>query len=349
MIRKLSIIIMLVAAAQTLAAAIPPDKVSELPEVFVYPEDRPVLHLNGYIREYSTLTSWSDTVFLYREKMVDFMLPSRKIRNFQGWDKPRLLASKSYYRFTNCHGLDSVSDNFGTHFSWSDWMELPGPVAMAEKLRSQTSGTDTVRDRFAVSRIWEKQDENASVNINLLADTLNQAWLPSFSHSYINRVDFDKVNVGFSYEDADTDVLTPEQLTGCTMHIKSQGRGYDLSRTFRTLGPVQVETKAELYFTDKQYITLKEARKLAKKQPQLTAQDIVAPPQAGRPSESISQLMAKVDHIDHDAIRMGIVPDQRLAGFDDLFKTRRSFWQQVWDIISPPTYNVNTTTYPGIR
>lgn len=56
-----------------------------------------------------------------------------------------------------------------------------------------------------------------------------------------------------------------------------------------------------------------------------------------------------MDGIDRDRIRLAVVPDSRLAGIDDLFKTRRNSWQQFWDMICPPRYSVNTTTYPGVR
>ena len=54
---------------------------SELDEVVVESSKRPILHILGYLREYSTLTSYSDSVLLFREKMVDFMLtPDHKIK-----------------------------------------------------------------------------------------------------------------------------------------------------------------------------------------------------------------------------------------------------------------------------
>ena len=69
----------------------PPDRVSELPEFTVYPLDRPVLHITGYVRENSMLTTMRDTVFLFREKLVDFMLPGLKAGKFRGWSRPFLL------------------------------------------------------------------------------------------------------------------------------------------------------------------------------------------------------------------------------------------------------------------
>ena len=105
-----------------------------LPELTVEPGKRVVLHLTAYVREYSTLTTYTDTVFLFREKTVDFMVPTRKAGKYRGWTQPRLLASRSYYRFAGADGNDSVSNTFGQHFSWSDWIGIPPRVDLPKAL-----------------------------------------------------------------------------------------------------------------------------------------------------------------------------------------------------------------------
>ncbi|WP_301059036.1 hypothetical protein, partial [uncultured Muribaculum sp.] len=75
--------------------------VSELPEVVIESRSHKVMHILAYVREYSTLTTYTDTVFLFREKMVDYMLTPDKKSKFKGWSSPRIMACKSYYRFSN--------------------------------------------------------------------------------------------------------------------------------------------------------------------------------------------------------------------------------------------------------
>lgn len=336
---------MLASAAWGLPAPDDPSvgQVAELPEVVVYPEDRPMLYMLGYVREYSTLSTLTDTVFLFREKMVDFMLPGRKVKKDKGWRAPRLLASRSCYRFTDSRGLDSVSDSYGAHFSWSDWIELPAGVDIASLPPAAPAG------RRSPVFSCVRNGDDVSLTADLLADSANRRWAESFSRQYLDRLDFDNATVSCRYEDVTGDLLSPSQLSAYTLHVKSEGRGYDLSRSFRGLGPVHVETRAELYFADKRYMTLKEARSLEKKPPLMAAADICAPSEAPAVSSSVNSLMARVDGIDRDRIRLAVVPDSRLAGIADLFKTRRNTWQQFWDMICPPTYNVNTSTYPGGR
>ncbi len=47
----------------------------QLPEVIVESGRHKVMHMLAYVREYSTLSTYTDTVSLFREKMVDYMLP----------------------------------------------------------------------------------------------------------------------------------------------------------------------------------------------------------------------------------------------------------------------------------
>ena len=302
----------------------PPDRVSELPEFTVYPLDRSVLHITGYVRENSMLTTMRDTVFLFREKLVDFMLPGLKAGKFRGWSRPRILAVRSAYRFTDYAGLDSVSDEFFRHFSWSDWMQLPGQMPLAP---------------------------GVSVGADLLADTVNASWARDLSNSYLHGLDFDKAYVRCEYSDVESEdsVLNTMQIVRYVLDVESAERNREFTRVFASQDPVSVTTHAELYLTDKEYISLKEAKRIARSEPQHTVSDIVAPPWAPPLDARTLTLMARVDAIDRDMIRRKKIPDRRLAGFTDLFKTRRSTWQQIWDMISPPTYNVNTTTYPGVR
>ena len=51
----------------------------ELPEVIVATRQKSILHMLAYVREYSSLTTYTDTISLFREKMVDFMFQDMKL------------------------------------------------------------------------------------------------------------------------------------------------------------------------------------------------------------------------------------------------------------------------------
>lgn len=82
-----------------------------LSEVTVESYGRKILHMLTYVREYSTLTIYTDAVSLFREKMAVYMLPPEDKGSCMRWRNPRVLSSKSDYRFLNSDGLDGVSDH----------------------------------------------------------------------------------------------------------------------------------------------------------------------------------------------------------------------------------------------
>ena len=150
------------------------ENIPELPEVTVETRQHRVLHMLAYVREYSTLSTYTDTVSLFREKMVDYMLTTDGHTKFKGWSTPRILSCKSYYRFTNAQGLDSVSDVGNQHFSWSDWIGVVPVSKMPSALRGLECGTDTLHGRYSPSEIWTKRDGKVIVDVNVMADTVGR-------------------------------------------------------------------------------------------------------------------------------------------------------------------------------
>ena len=248
------------------AAGAPPSGVSvkELPEVVVESRRNKALHILAYVREYSTLASYTDTVFLFREKMVDFMLPPRGKGSFRGWTSPRVLTCRSYYRFTYKNGLDSVSDERGHHFSWSDWIGLAPAAQMPVRLRHGSEACDTVPERYGPAETWTRNGSRISADIDVLADESERRWVPGITAFFSKGLDFRRMRMRFDYSDTDTGLLSPFDLEGYSFIIESEGRGHRMFRFVRRDEPVFVSTEAEVSILDREYITLREARKWEK-------------------------------------------------------------------------------------
>lgn len=321
----------------------------ELPEVVVNSKDKQVLHLLGYVREYSTLATYTDTVFLFREKTVDFMLPSKRVKHFKGWRSPRVLSSKSYYRFTGADGLDSVSDNCNTHFSWSDWVDIPAGVHLNRKCKRPGTVVDTVPGHRSASQIWKRDSDKVSISINVLADTLNRQWVNRLKRYHMGVTDFYRMDLKYEFEDVDEDTILPEQLHKFAFQIESDGRGFRLPHLAGVEREAYVETKAEVYIIDKTYMSEADARKWEKKAPNYAEVGILIPEEAALYPADVSNMVERVGRVDKDLIRRRVIPDKRLAGIDDLFKTRLSPLEQILYLISPPRVQVNTNIYSGAR
>lgn len=286
----------------------------ELNEVIVQSQQQKVLHVLAYVREYSTLTSYTDTVFLFREKMVDYMLNSNPKVKFNDWRVPRILKSRSYYRFTNLQGLDSVSDNCSNHFSWADWIGIaPSPV-MPAGLHGREEATDTVYGRYSPAEVWLKNRDQLTVDINVLSDTAGRRWVPNLEVFFRNGLDFENFRLRYNYDSVLGDSVSVADITGYTFNIASRGRGHNMFMFNRQDQPFFVNTFAEVYILDKEYITLKEARKWAKRQFNTDEMVILEPESAPELQPYIVDLVDRVNAIDSDEIRLANTPDERLVG-----------------------------------
>lgn len=289
------------------------EHISELDEVVVESREHKMLHMLAYMREYSTLTTYTDTVFMFREKMVDYMLsPDYKTR-FRGWSKPRVLKVKSYYRFTDAQGLDSVSDECRYHFSWSDWMGV-GPVAkLPPDLKDAQFGSDTIYGRYSPTETWTKNDDRVIVDINVLADTTSRKWVPNLSGFFRNDLDFENFRVRFNYDNVMGNTVCPIDLTGYTFNIESNGRGHGMFWFNRVNEPFFVSTYAEVYIMDKEYITVKEAKKWESRKFNVGELEILEPEEAPALQPAIEELVERVNNIDKEGVRLAVTPDHRLV------------------------------------
>lgn len=288
------------------------ENVSELPEVIVESRRHRVLHILAYVREYSTLTTYTDSVFLFREKMVDYMLPTDEKSKFKGWSTPRILTCKSYYRFTNENGLDSVSDASHYHFSWSDWIGLAPNVSMPTKLRNTKAATDTLHGRYSPTEIWNRINDRLAINIDVLSDTTSRKWVPNIAGFFRQNLDFDKFKVTYNYNNIIGDTVTILDLTGYSFDIESRGRGHEMFRFNKLNEPFFVSTTAEVYILDQEFISVKEAKKWEKRDFDIDEIGIYEPMEAPELSSSTLSLIDRINRIDKDSIRLDFQPDQRM-------------------------------------
>lgn len=298
------------------------ERLSELPEMVVESRRHRVLHILAYVREYSTLTTYTDTVFLFREKMVDYMLPSdRKVR-FKGWSNPRVLTCKSYYRFTNNDGLDSVSDVCQHHFTWSDWIAIPPEASMPLRIRGSQLSTDTLFGKYSPVEIWHRNNDRIRVDVDVLADTLSRKWVPTLANFFRGGLDYEKFKVTFNYDNVVGDSISKLDLDGYKFSIESRGRGREMFLFNKIYEPFFVSTDADTYILDREYITVKEAKKWEKRNFDVDEIGIYEPMDAPALSPSILALVDRVNLLDKNRVRLDATPDQKLLGGID---GRRNF------------------------
>lgn len=298
------------------------EMVSELPEVIVESSRERMLHILAYVREYSTLATYTDTISLFREKMVDYMLPSDNKVKFKGWSSPRVLTCKSYYKFTNNNGLDSVSDTGQHHFSWSDWIGMPPEVSMPMRIRDSQISADTLCGKYSPTEIWYRNNDKIRVDVDVLADTVSRKWVPTLANFFRRGMDYEKFKATFNYDNIVGDSISEFDLEGYSFSIESKGRGREMFRLNKINEPFYVSTNADIYILDREYITTKEAKKWEKREFDVDEIGIYEPMDAPPLSPSILDLVERVSFLDKDKIRLDFFPDQRLMGYNS---GRRNF------------------------
>lgn len=288
--------------------------VINLPELNVSTKHRPMLHMTGYIREISTMASSFDTLMLYREKWVDFMVPTGKEKRYKGWSDPRILKSKSFYKITDAFGHDSVSDRSDHHFSWSDWISLPRRVNFPVHLAGSRLGTDTLMGKYSPSEIWRKDTIGVSVSVDVLADTIKREWTPRLAGPLWKDFDFERMVFEYGFSDTDTFAVKPQNLDHMSCYVESIGRGHNMFRFHRRDDNIYVTTYLDLTITDREYITVKEAKR-KEKDPLAAIEDAMLIFQSEQmPRDSIiNDLIARVNNIDHDSRRLGMEIDTRVG------------------------------------
>ncbi len=286
---------------------------AELPEVVVEAKQNKFLHILAYVREYSTLTSYSDTITMFREKMVDFMLPTNARDRFRGWRYPRVLNSQSYYHFTNSDGLDSVSDACNHHFTWSDWIGMVPTRKIPDNIANKKIVIDTVFGKYGPTEIWNKDGSRLTLDINVMADTMSRKWVPNITYFLENEnTDFEQLRLKLNYDNVISNEIGPLDLTGYSFNIESRGRGRGLFKFNRHDEPFYVNTYAEVYVIDKEFISSKEAKKWESHKFSSDEIEIFEPQEAPDLDTATLTLIERVNSINQENVRLSIMPDERL-------------------------------------
>lgn len=285
----------------------------ELPEVVVESRQTKVLHILAYEREYSTLSTYTDTVSMFREKMIDFILPDGERTSFKGWRYPRILKSRSYYRFTDNHGLDSVSDRYNQHFTWSDWIGAFPPARIPSSLAEVEEGNDTLRGKYSPTEIWVRNGSRLTLDIDVLADTASRRWVPNLASFFRkDNIDFERFRLRLQYGNVAGNMIGPLDLTRYSFNIESRGRGRGMFRFNHIDQPFFVTTYTEVYILDKEYITVKEAKKWEKLKLGTGEIAIYEPQEAPPLQPSTLALIDRVNAIDSEQVRLTLDPDENL-------------------------------------
>lgn len=220
----------------------------ELPEIVVIPGSRPLLHLTGYMREITSVLSSSDSVAIFKESVVDFLVPVEKTK-VKGWNKARELASKTYVRMSNSSGLDSVSTNHEYEFMlWGNSHNLvPSVTKIPDKIKGADIAYDTIMGKYYPKIIWQKNGDVTRWNSDALASEKNHVTSPLALKLLGLTTEFTEVSKNYVFNTPDMDFISPSDLRQVSMTIDMLAKGKVFKKSFDSSSPVNVRTYVEFF------------------------------------------------------------------------------------------------------
>lgn len=166
--------------------------------------------------------------------------------------------------------------------------------------------------RYSPAEIWTKRKDSIAVNVDVLADTYGEKWVSSLSGFFKKGLEFNILKISYDFENVLGDTITALELTSYKIDMESTGRGYEMFRFNRKDEPFFVRTSADVYILDKEFITLKEAKKWEKADFDIEDIGIYEPTDVHPLSKDILSLIWRVENIDKDQAKLDFIPDQNM-------------------------------------
>ena len=270
----------------------------ELPEIVIRPGARPLLHLTGYMREVTSVLCSSDSVTIFKESVVDFLVPVEKTK-IKEWNKARELASKTYVRMSNSSGLDSVSTNHEYEFMlWGNRKSLiPSATRISDRIKGLDVVCDTVMGRYYPKIIWLKNGDITRWSGDALANEKNHITTPWALKLFGLTTDVTEISENYVFNSPEDDFIRPADLKQVSITIDMLAKGKLYKKTFDSSSPVNVRNYMELYLTDREFLSEEEGKSLKKEIPIIDSSDILAPTNANPLHPAIIRTVERVNSL----------------------------------------------------
>lgn len=270
----------------------------ELPEIVISPGARPLLHLTGYMREVTSVLSSSDSVTIFKESVVDFLVPVEKTK-VKGWNKARELASRTYVRMSDSSGLDSVST--GHEYEFMLWGNRKTLIPSATKIPAAIKGTDvacdTVMGKYYPKIIWWKNGDVTRRYGDALANEKNHITSPWALKLFGLTTDVTEISENYVFDTPDGDLIRPVDLRQASVTIDMLAKGKLFKKTFDSSSSVNVRTYMELYLTDREFLSEDDGKSLRKEISTIESSDIMAPTNANPLHPAILRTIERVNSL----------------------------------------------------
>lgn len=230
------------------------------------------IHLVCYIRTFVSDLVEGDTVTIFSERMVDYLLPLRKSKGFKKMESPRQLRYRFSSRFKCKDGTDSVSRKIReSDYAWV----LPGHLYDSmdvleepESLQDVSYGEDSVKLSKYVQRVF-KGGGNLTFNNDPLRDHKDHVWSPNMLKLLGMTIDIYEMEINDTYPINPSGKYRIYDLAMRSVAFGGKAKGKMLKWVLGTSEPFDIYSLMEIYPVDCTFITPEESQELKKTAPEI--------------------------------------------------------------------------------
>lgn len=246
-----------------------------LPEIAVVGDERPVMRVICYVREYSSAATPSDTIQMYSEYMAESFIPVKeKVKGYKNGDQRiRVLNKRQYARHADAQG-DSVfvpgkDEDPYYYLAFAEMIsEVPSKYSETSRIKGGATA-DTVAGKYGPKFIFSKGNDRYIVHKDALADYAGHKYSPSVLKLLGVTMDITQLSRTLAFASNEQEKYTAVDFISGSYNTHVVGRGKWLKKVFKAEASVDLDCYVELCPIDVTFLTVDEYKDLRKEKKEL--------------------------------------------------------------------------------
>ena len=261
----------------------------ELSEIVVIPEERPVLKLRCYLREYTTAMYGGDTIQMVGEYAADYFLTEKKVKGFGKKVTPYIRAKKLRVRHKNAEGLDSIArpSEDEEFLSWISICSI-NPTGQTVPDSILNGAVQTVQGKYGLFATTRTVGNKLETTCDILANHKDHHWSPLFFKLIGFTIDTSEMLMKTIHRVDENGKCGPNTLQMATYTMEMTIKSKFIKRALHTKDPVKTYSVFEVYPIEARYLTVKQAKEL---EWDYSDQEIIVPSSAPELPANVKEML----------------------------------------------------------
>ncbi len=232
--------------------------------VTVSAKDRPVTRVIGFVREYTTGATTTDTTYTFNEYMAELFLAPHKTKGYKDGDShARIRNKRSYQRIAHANGTDSISKGGEDALAMVEFLlYMPNSFSVPERMKKGAT-VDQIPGKYAPKSWITNNGRLFKVKMDPLSDYKDHKLSPWILKLMGFSMDMTKIDINYIYRShADTTAYLPNELLEASVAASVTGNGKWIKKIYKTKDPILMLTFMEFYPVDVSRVTIDEYKEL---------------------------------------------------------------------------------------